>query len=158
MASNSSVEVFGINQDVLDSLLEETQGDEQDDERLNSVIRSLEAEINPGLMVEYHDLLAQVELVGDLEMDSSAGDTGGAETDMDFSWVELDMDRVGLGSSPSEDMNWYINMNQCGENMGEFGMGDYSQFSYPPPPPPGLSLEEQTTCCPLWQPNCDDVL
>ncbi|KAI4390166.1 hypothetical protein MLD38_002306 [Melastoma candidum] len=159
MASDSDLEVFGINQDILDSLLEETQGDEQDDVRLNSVIRSLEAEINPNLMVEYCDLLAQVELVGEPGMDSSsAGGTGGAGAgaDMDFSWIELDMDRMGLGTSPSEDLNWDINMNHLyGENMGEFEMGEYSQFSYPAG---FFYLEEQTPCRPLWQANCDDML
>ncbi|GAV88108.1 hypothetical protein CFOL_v3_31531, partial [Cephalotus follicularis] len=124
-----------INGALLMSLLEESQGqEEQNDERLNSVMQSLEAEINPNIAREI-DEDSQSSYVGRVDdYDRSV------LSEVGFGWVDTEMP-----SSPRDDMNWYPD--PCEDEMHgiiEFeGVRDYSQFYY------GVPLEEHSYSS-LW--------
>uniref|UniRef100_A0A5B7ASK9 Uncharacterized protein n=1 Tax=Davidia involucrata TaxID=16924 RepID=A0A5B7ASK9_DAVIN len=136
-------EVTEINGALLMSLLEESQGEECDDERLRSVIQSLEAEIDSNMM-DGHDSLVETEWGSQL---SGGGQVDGHDCstshDLDFNWMDMEM----VPSLPGDDMtNWY--MDPCGDEMDgiiEFGgVRDYSHIYY------GIPLEENG-CGSLWQ-------
>ncbi|KAI3427626.1 uncharacterized protein J3R85_009485 [Psidium guajava] len=142
-----------VSNDILLSLLEESpQGEERDDEQLNDVIRSLEAEINP-------DTVGGRDLVGELEFTGGSfkGHNGRCTVDnptesLDFDWIDMKM----APSSPSDDMNWYMDRYEDDEmmnNVVEFGViSDYSQIYYGVVP-----LEEQGYGS-LWQDTYDEMI
>ncbi|KAA8526708.1 hypothetical protein F0562_009063 [Nyssa sinensis] len=149
-------EVTEIDSAILMSLLEESQGEECDDERLKSVIRSLEAEIDPTMM-DGHDSLVELGW-GTANMDGCQLSVGGqvdgqdclTSHDLDFNWMELDT----VPSSPGDEMtNWYVE--PCGDEMDgviEFGsVRDYSHMYY------GIPLDENGYALPillfLWPPS-----
>ncbi|KAI6690252.1 hypothetical protein NL676_027080 [Syzygium grande] len=141
-----------VSNDILLSLLEELpKGEERDDEQLNDVIRSLEAEINLD-MVDSHDLVGELEFTGDsFEEHGRRCTTGNSTEPFDFDWIDMEM----APSSPSDDMNWYMDQYEDDEmmnNMVEFGViSDYSQIYY------GVPLEEQGYGS-LWQDTYDEMI
>ncbi|KAL6975551.1 hypothetical protein U1Q18_024345 [Sarracenia purpurea var. burkii] len=141
-------EVLEINGTLLVSLLEESQVEECDDERLTSVIRSLEAEIYP-IKIGDHNLPTLLEWGSSSDncQPSDAAQVDGqdcsAAHDLDFHWMDVEMDP----SSPSDGMaNWY--MDPCGDELEgiiEFGgIGDSLIFF-------GVPLEEELSYGTLWQ-------
>lgn len=140
-----------IDQSVLMSLLDESQNEDCDDERLKNVMRSLEAEITPnstdcysfdnleweGYPVECQS--SSQESINDLEFSKLH--------DLDFQWMDLEMDP----SSPCDGMaSWYINIDPYEQEMGavtEFdGLKNYSEIiSY------GTPLMEEHDYGLLWQ-------
>ncbi|KAF8025990.1 hypothetical protein BT93_F2733 [Corymbia citriodora subsp. variegata] len=141
-----------VSNDILLSLLEESpQGEERDDEQLNDVIRSLEAEINLDT-VDGRDLAGELESTGDsFEEFGRPCAVGNSMEPSDFDWIDLEM----APSSPSDDMSWYMDRYEDDEmmnNMVEFGViSDYSQIYY------GLPLEEQGYGS-LWQDTYDEMI
>ncbi|KAL3736076.1 hypothetical protein ACJRO7_025083 [Eucalyptus globulus] len=141
-----------VSKDILLSLLEESpQGEERDDEQLNDVIRSLEAEINLD-MVSGSDLVGELESTGDSFEEHGGRYTGGNSMEpLDFDWIDMEM----VPSSPSDDMNWYMDRYEDDEimnNMVEFGViSDYSQIYC------GIPLEEQGYGS-LWQDTYDEMM
>ncbi|KAL2476558.1 Uncharacterized protein Adt_37294 [Abeliophyllum distichum] len=132
---------------VLMSLLDESQNEDCDDERLTNVIRSLEAEIKPNSDCYLFD---NIEWEGDLVECQSSSDESMNELDfsklhdLDFQWMDLEM----IPSSPSGGMeSWYVD--PYGQEMGavtEFGeLKNYSQLSY------GTPLMEDHDYGFLWQ-------
>ncbi|KAJ7981943.1 putative Heat stress transcription factor B-4b [Quillaja saponaria] len=134
----NNLEVMEMDGDLLKSLLEESQIDERDEDQLNNLIRSLEAEIK----VDDHDITMQTEEVvsnfGEgISSDQSwnIGQMDGQDCsishnfDHDFAWIDMDV----VPSLPSDDMIWY--MDTYGSEMDgiiEFISEDenYSKFSY----------------------------
>lgn len=124
---------------VLMSLLEDSvQLEYCDDERLKSVIQSLEAAINPNLINGYGSLDDSYELQDcpfdqltsndhDEHMDDDR-DKYSASHDLDFSWIDVEMSSF---SSPSNHdiSSWYeeICEDNVGYNMLEYGVRDYSE-------------------------------
>ncbi|KAI4323118.1 hypothetical protein L6164_022749 [Bauhinia variegata] len=104
------MELFGINGDLLLSLMEESQDDESDDDdRLDSLIRSLEAEISGTAM---EDELASN---GSQPQDGQSSWIIGAIEDGQDYWAEsscdLDMECVDMDvmpSSPWDARSWCI--------------------------------------------------
>ncbi|XP_057505748.1 uncharacterized protein LOC130789040 [Actinidia eriantha] len=137
-----------INGALLMSLLEESQGDECDDGRLNDVIRSLEAEIDPKMMMDSHDLSMENIEWGSESEDCQSLDAGHIHgqdctmsSDLDFNWVDMEMSPF----SPSDEMtNWYM---EPIDGIIEFGgeIRDYSEIYY------GVPLEEHAFGSSLWQ-------
>ncbi|CAL5336154.1 unnamed protein product [Camellia sinensis] len=160
-------EVPEIDTALLMSLLEESQVDQDcDDERLTSVIRSLEAEIefDPNMMdgQDDHHLPLQPHhqrdgnLKGCQPSDGAqvdGGDCSDPHDDLDFNWMDVEM----APSSPSDDIaNWY--MDPYGgemERIIEFidQARDYSHTSY------GVPLEEHSGAYGyLWQETHTSVM
>ncbi|KAJ4726563.1 putative Heat stress transcription factor B-4b [Melia azedarach] len=142
------IEVSEFDGALLMSLLEESNGEGYNDEQLNRVIQSLEAEINEQNMVEWDDLAMESEL---LLSDEEDGQNCLASTD--FGWAD-NMELVP--SSPSEDMNWSNYMDQCElhlDNLLDFeGVPDYSQINFNV-----VEAEEQQGFSSLWHETCDGI-
>ncbi|KAJ7948850.1 putative Heat stress transcription factor B-4b [Quillaja saponaria] len=103
------LEVLEMDGDLLMSLLEESQTDERDEDQLNSLIRSLEAEIKVDTM-EGQDLVSNI--IGEECSGQSwkVGQMDGRDCSVshdfdEFGWVDMDV----VPSSLGEDMNWYMN-------------------------------------------------
>ncbi|KAJ4726562.1 putative Heat stress transcription factor B-4b [Melia azedarach] len=114
--NSKSVDVLKFDSALLTSLLEESNCEEYNDEQLNRVIQSLEAEINEQNGLECYDLDMEPEL---LLSDEEDGQNGLAS--MDFGWGDS-MEQL-LPSSPSEDMNWsnnYMEFDIEFENIGDY--------------------------------------
>uniref|UniRef100_A0A5B7CCB0 Uncharacterized protein n=1 Tax=Davidia involucrata TaxID=16924 RepID=A0A5B7CCB0_DAVIN len=146
--TNSYDELTELDGDLLMSLLEESQVNDGDEERLRRVIQSLEAEIDP-IMMEGHNSLVEPKLDGFPEdcqfSDASQVDSQDCLTshDLDINWIDMDDDMT----------NWC--MDPCGGEMDgiiEFGgIGDYSHIFY------GVPLEEQEFCS-LWQESHESLV
>ncbi|KAJ8626810.1 hypothetical protein MRB53_020117 [Persea americana] len=141
-----------IDGDLLMALLDESQVQEAEDERLGCVIQSLEAEIDHN-SVRGSGGLAEPEYHEDQEhwMDHVLGTIGldDGQINDPFDWVDMDM----VTNSHCVDMgNWYVET--CGDDveMGEFVYGgDYSTFcsgDY-------SSIEHGYSYSPLWQETFD---
>lgn len=101
-----SLEFLHVNQGLLMSLLDETQVDDCDDERLSKVIQSLEAEINPE---ESHDS-------NEYWNDESSGQDWSMPHDLDHhNWMDVEF-------APSGDMEKYWSF----ENIHEQGIASTS--------------------------------
>ncbi|GFZ05284.1 hypothetical protein Acr_17g0008560 [Actinidia rufa] len=125
-------EVPEIDGALLLSFLEESLADECDDERLNGVIRSLEAEIDPNIVMDGGDLSMDNIEWGSESEGCQSFDSGLPHlSDFDFNWVDTEI----APSSPSDEMtNWYM---EPIDGIIEFGgVGDYSHIYY------GVPLEE----------------
>lgn len=147
-ADFQGIEVSEIDGAILMSFLEESQGEERDDEDvLNSIIRSLEAEINSSSM-DGQDLTLDPEFNGDRKVGHFDGhDCAVPHDQIGFGWV--DMEPV-----PS-DLNWY--MDPCGSEVDgiiEFGgLSDYSHvINY------GIALDEEQGYRSLWQETYDTIM
>lgn len=103
---SNGVEISKFNSDLLISLLEESHGEDYNDEQVNRAIQSLEAEINANMLEAGHDLAMEPEFLGDEDVQNCLAS-------MEFEWAEMEM----VPSSPSDDMNW--GMDQC-ENELDF--------------------------------------
>ncbi|KAA8524069.1 hypothetical protein F0562_010500 [Nyssa sinensis] len=133
-------EVKEVDGALLMSLLEESQGEECDDERLKSVIQSLEAEIDSDMM-DGHDSLVEPEWCSHMEgcQRCRAGQVDSHDClishDLDFNWMGMDMNMnmnmdMVMASMANDDMtNWY--MDPCGDEMHEiieFGVLSIQSF------------------------------
>ncbi|XP_010257766.1 PREDICTED: uncharacterized protein LOC104597731 [Nelumbo nucifera] len=160
------MEVSEIDGDLLMSLLEESQVDQEaEDERLGCVIRSLEAEIDDPNVLGGCGSVVQPELAGRrgscedcrlqemglLEDGHHCSGSCASQLSNEFDWIDMDM----ASSTPSDDMgNWY--MDSCADEMivGMVELGevrDYSQFYY------GVPLEENAYSS-LWQESYDALM
>ncbi|KAJ0102810.1 hypothetical protein Patl1_05025 [Pistacia atlantica] len=126
---SNGVEVWKFNDALLMSLLEEPHGEEYNNEQVNKVIQSLEAE------PEFLN-------VGDNE------DGENCLSSMEFEWEEMEL----VPSSPSDDMNWCMDQyeNEL-DFMVDYGhVSDYSQICNV------VSFEEQSFCS-LWHETYDTL-
>ena len=136
------------------SLLEESQGEERDEERLNCLIRSLEAEINSKAMDSQYLTMETDFSVEDGQL-CIVGHKEGHDCLVSHDQLGsgcIDMQQVT--SSPSaDDMNWYLDLceNETDGMIEVGGLSDYSHMYY------GVSLEEQGYRS-LWQETCDSVI
>ena len=143
-------EVNKIDGVLLMSLLEESHNEECDDERLTSVIRSLEAEINPIVMDGHDSPMHELDNCQPSEAAQVDDQDSSMAHDLDLYWMDVEMGPA----SPSDEMtNWY--MDPCGDEFDaiiEFGcVSDYSQNLY------GVHLEELSYGC-LWQETHTSVM
>ncbi|OWM81020.1 hypothetical protein CDL15_Pgr007051 [Punica granatum] len=152
------VEVLEINSSILKSLLEDAQGDDQDYDQLNDVIRSLEAEIDPSSLAG-HDLGTHTKVINDLVAGdenstiNSRGRDGSRDwseySSDDFSWIDMDT----VPSSPGEGMDWY--MEEFGDEMNcltQFGcIGDYYQY-------PQVYSSEEPAYGSLWHETSHEMM
>lgn len=139
---NEEVEYNGI--DALKiSLLEESLAvlEDHNDEQLNRVIKSLEAEINPRIVLE-----GSAE--GDQDNDQSF-DGGHVYVhdclESDFQWAYMEH----VPSSPSDDMNWYMEVE--GVEFGGMNTYGHDEMCY------GISLEDQYYSS-LWHENNETLM
>lgn len=145
------VEVLEIDTAVLMSLLEDSLADDQEYDRLNDVIRSLEAEIHQDT-ADGHDLRTHTRVIRDgdenpgIDNTERPGSRDWSDSSGDFSWTDMDTVTSFLG----EGMNWY--MEELGDGMNceaEFRyFGDYYCC------PQVYSMEEATYES-LWQETSD---
>ncbi|OVA13250.1 hypothetical protein BVC80_8019g2 [Macleaya cordata] len=149
-----TLEVPEVDETLLKALLDESNENEAEDERLGSVIRSLEAEIDPKMIVNHSLTYEPDEMVGIYEnYEDNRSDECSVSCHMEnFDWVDMEMDCT---SSPSDDMgNWYMDTftDEIGSGIVEFGeLKDYSQFYY------GVQLEDHAYSS-LWQETYDTVM
>ncbi|XP_031250313.1 uncharacterized protein LOC116108184 [Pistacia vera] len=141
---SNGVEVWKFNDALLMSLLEEPHGEEYNNEQVNKVIQSLEAEINANMLEAGRDLAMEPEFlnVGDNE------DGENCLSSMEFEWEEMEL----VPSSPSDDMNWCMDQyeNEL-DFMVDYGhVSDYSQIYNV------VSFEEQSFCS-LWHETYDTL-
>ncbi|XP_011045592.1 PREDICTED: uncharacterized protein LOC105140446 [Populus euphratica] len=132
---------------LLMSLLEESQGDhESNEERLRSVIQSLEAEINPSIMSDgYETAMDPAEMPRDGEDTDELPKTAEMESlGLDFELVDMEV----VPSSPGDhDMNyWYMEPSE--NDIVEFGVTNYFQFGHE------AAMEEHGYSS-LWQESYD---
>ncbi|XAR56394.1 hypothetical protein NMG60_11036862 [Bertholletia excelsa] len=152
------LEVPGIDSSLLKSLLEESQADECDDERLNSVIRSLEAEIDPNAM-SVSDSSMDGEWVVSNSDDCQSSDLYQHMDDQDYSmahdldhfnWMEVEM----APSLPCDELNnWYLE--PCEVEVNEYGgvtVRDHSHMYHY-----GVPSEEDAYGS-LWQEACPPMI
>ncbi|KAJ4976763.1 hypothetical protein NE237_001869 [Protea cynaroides] len=146
-----------VDEALLMSLLEESQVEELQDERLGYVMRSLEAEIEPNTNTT--EAPAPAPATTDLGIqdfgiedgyDCSSGSY--ASPIHVFDWLDMDMEMAS--SSTCDDMgNWY--MDSCVDELAGFvelgEVRDYSQFCYAAP------MEEHAYGS-LWQETYDSVM
>lgn len=154
--------VSEINCALLMSFMEELQDEESDDERLNSVIQSLEAEINSStttdtIMDGRGHANKDTQVMSDGSWSLGHMDDGDCSVSMDG------LDQIGgvdhmeaVPCSPSDDMNWY--MEPYGDEMHStngFGViNDYSQDYYGV----ALDLEDHSGYSTLWQETTYDSM
>ena len=144
-------EVNKIDGAFLMSLLEESHNEECDDERLTSVSRSLEAEINP-IVIDGHDSpMHELDNCQPSEAAQVDGQDSSMAHDLDLHWMDVEMDPA----SPSDEMtNWY--MDPCGDEFDaiiEFGgVRDHSQNLY------GVVHLEELSYGSLWQETHTSVM
>lgn len=143
---------------LLMSFLEELQDEERDDERLNSVIQSLEAEINSS-----RTTVDESQVMSDGE-DSDRSCSFGHLYDRDCSIAELeigvaDMEAVPNCSPPSDDMNWY--MESYGDEMHSIingGFAEVNDYSHNVYYGVAQDLEAQGGYSSLWQETTYDSM
>lgn len=148
----SNFEVSQIDGKIVMSLLDDMQSelgdDHQDDERLTSVIRSLEAEIDLGqsrpaftsvvselaVRVHGHDSFQDKQRrnynLEDLQSWDNFGQCQSQDfaesNDLDFSWMEMEIENMA-SSYPSDDMNlWYMDTNYGQDHEVDDGISDYT--------------------------------
>ena len=146
------IQVSEVDGAILMSLLEESQAEEGDEDRLNSLIRSLEAEIKSNAM-ESHDFSMEPDFLAEDGQFCGVGQEVGH--DCLVSHDQHGFGRIGMEpetSSPSDDLNWYMDLceNEM-EGIVEVGFSDYSHMYY------GVSIEEQGYRS-LWQETYDTVM
>ena len=90
-----------FNSALLMSFLEELPGEEYNHEELDSLMRSLEAEINPNT-IDIQDLMMETESPSDGEENH-----GSEPFDLDLKWGDLE---PMPSSSPSHDLNWHMDI------------------------------------------------
>lgn len=130
---------------LLISLLEESPCEEFNDEQLQSVMQSLEEEISVTTTVNHHCAM-QPEFVSEVNRNC-----GNLEYNFGyFEWNDMEMGP----SSPSDDMNWYIEHRiEAMDEMMEFIGESYSQNYYAV----NVPLEEHGYTS-LWQETYDTVM
>lgn len=147
------VEALKMNDDILKSLLEEdSPGDDQEYDRLNEVIRSLEAEIHRGTTDGLNlgsKTISCSTYDGEGLADNVRGRAGShdwSELSDDFSWIDLDT----VPSSLVEGMNWC--MEEFGEEMNyaaEFEHADQRVL---------YTYREEATHSTLWHELNDEMM
>ncbi|OIW11623.1 hypothetical protein TanjilG_31902 [Lupinus angustifolius] len=110
----SEMEVMEINGALLMSLMEESPSDESDDDRLDNLIRSFEAEITSGSkkMEGHNSACIGSEFVSNIgeenqswiigEMDGQ--DCWGSSSEFGMEWVDMDV----ITYSPCDNRSWFI--------------------------------------------------
>lgn len=147
-ADFQGIEVSEIDGAMLMSFLEESQGEERNEDGLNSIIRSLEAEINSDTM-EGRDLTLDPEFIGDVE-------DGRLRRHMDGHDCAVPHDQLGFGwvDMEPQPVPWY--MEPCEIEMDgviEFGgLSDYSHMNY------GIALDQEQGYRSLWQETYDTIM
>ncbi|ESR55522.1 hypothetical protein KPL70_007187 [Citrus sinensis] len=143
---SNGVEISKFDTALLMSLLEESNGEEYNDEQVNKVIQSLEAEIYyEQHMLESQDLAMEPEL---LLSDKEDGQNYLAST-------EFDMEQ--LPCSPSYDMNW-SNMDQCGGlDLDEFVEYEFVSDGYSQIYNIVSDTDQEHGFSSLWHETCDAV-
>ncbi|CAK9157711.1 unnamed protein product [Ilex paraguariensis] len=137
-----NMEVSEVETALLISLLDESQGDDIcDDERLRSVIQSLEVEIGPQMVDDVHNSFVDPSYYTNMALEEGCslseggvhadGQDCSSSCDLDHTyWMDMEM----MLSSPSDCMiNWYLDSyGEDMEGMGifEFGVRDCFSFSY----------------------------
>lgn len=133
----SGMEVMEINGSLLMSLMEEPPSDENDDDRLNSLIRSFEAEIISGSKMDGHDSASTgSELVSNIGEDNNQSwnigqmdgqDCWASSSEFGEEWVHMDF----MPSSPCDDRSWFIDpYGDVTDGMDGFAMGEYGYNSF----------------------------
>lgn len=145
------IEVSESDGAILMSFLEESQGEERDQEdELNSIIRSLEAEINSNAM-DGHDL---TDLDPKFISDGEDGQLCKVGRQVDSHDCAVPHDQLGFGWVDMEPVPWY--MEPCEIEMDgiiEFGgLGDYSQMNY------CIALDQEQGYRSLWQETYDTIM
>ncbi|KAL3503037.1 hypothetical protein ACH5RR_037486 [Cinchona calisaya] len=131
---------------LLMSFLDDTQVEDCDDEKLSSVIRSLEAEIHQQNSLSENNSRR----IDDL-FDRHCGQFDDHDQVLDFDWMDMEMDIDIVPSSPSDGMaSWY--MDPCGDDLdgvAEFGSEKDYYFQHLN----GTSHEDHEGCSygALWQ-------
>lgn len=158
------VEDFQTNGAILMSLLEEFQEDDRDDEeRLNSVIQSLQAELtNPSATMDSINssgtIDSELTIIDFKEGNwwNVVGGTGSKDcsvssVESELGWFEMEQ----VPSSPSHDMKWYMDSCEyemdCPADSGIW-VGDYSHICY------GAGLEEDNVYSSIWQETAYDSI
>ncbi|XP_058101107.1 uncharacterized protein LOC131245571 [Magnolia sinica] len=109
-----------IDGSLLMDLLEESQVDETEDERLGCVIRSLEAEIDGS-----GPITAECGLESAGSEDGQDWSRSTSQIDDPFDWVDMDM---VSGSHCGDIGNWYLDT--CTDEIGMAGFGDVRDYSH----------------------------
>ncbi|KAK7244013.1 hypothetical protein RIF29_38830 [Crotalaria pallida] len=140
----SEMEVMEINGSLLMSLMEESPCDESDDDQLDSLIKSFEAEIS-GSKMDGHDSASTgselvISNIGEDTQSWNIGEMDGQDyywassSEFGVEWVDMDL----MPSSPFDDKSWLIdhygdgmdNKVYDGFAMGEHGFNSLWQDSY----------------------------
>ncbi|CAL0326467.1 unnamed protein product [Lupinus luteus] len=111
----SEMEVMEINGALLMSLMEESPSDESDDDRLDNLMRSFEAEIRSGSKnMEGHNYSASIgsEFVSNIGEDTQSwiiGEMDGQDcwtssSEFGMEWVDMDV----IAYSPCDNRSWFI--------------------------------------------------
>lgn len=145
------VELLEIDTAVLMSLLEDPLADDQEHDRLNDVIRSLEAEIHQGT-TDGDYLRTHTRVIGDGDENQRIDNTGRprscdrSDSSGDFSSTDMDT----VTSFSGEGLSWY--MEELGDGMNcEAELGCIGDCYYCPQV---YSMEEATYES-LWQETSD---
>ncbi|PRQ30766.1 hypothetical protein RchiOBHm_Chr5g0028181 [Rosa chinensis] len=144
-------EAFQTNGAILMSLLEEFQEEESDDEeRVNSLIQSLEAEITSPSSAMDNNGSGYIDSELTIRDFEEGNDYSDSLVDSELGW--FDMEQVPC--SPSGDMNWY--MDSCEYKMdclndSGIWVGDYSHICY------GAGLEDNGYNS-IWQETAYDSI
>lgn len=114
------VDVLKLNSVFLMSLLEESQGEEYNDEKLESFIRSLEEELNPTTMEDQDSVIdSRVLICNDVQV-------------MDeFSWDDMELEGASPSSLSKDGLSLYMDFHgddqmDCFVEFG--GVTDHSQL------------------------------
>ncbi|KAI3457535.1 hypothetical protein Pfo_014198 [Paulownia fortunei] len=120
---SENIEFSQINHNLLMSLLDETQIDDCDDERLKNVIRSLEAEIDSDGHYAFDNATWESDLV---DCQSSNDESNGQDRsmpndDLDLHWMDMET----MPTSPSDGMgSWYM------DHHGQGMVGGVTEFGW----------------------------
>ncbi|XP_061352169.1 uncharacterized protein LOC133297118 [Gastrolobium bilobum] len=115
------MEVLEINGALLMSLMEESPSEESDNDRLDSLIRSFEAEISGNKIMGCHDS-ASTELMSNIEEDTQLWNIGemdgqdywASSCEFEVEFVDMDL----MPSSPCDDGSWFIDPFDDEKNNG----------------------------------------
>ena len=132
------MEVLQIKGALLMSLMEESPSDESDDDRLNTLIRSFEAEISGSKMQGHDSASTGSELASNIGEDTQSWNMGhvdgqdywaSSSDEFGVEWVDMDF----MPCSPCDDKSWCIDpygIQNDGFAMEEQGYNCFWQYSY----------------------------
>lgn len=149
---------------LLMTLMEELQDqvEEGDEERLNRVIQSLEAEINSSTMDSDQDssMESDHQSVSDGDQDGAQsfnlGQINGQDCSVSFDDVDMngwDIDMEAVPCSPGQEFNWCMYPATCGDHDHETSSDYYANSTYY-----GVALDRENGYNSLWQETTYDSL